>query len=136
VSSFARARAGLLVAAAAGTLLMALLTACGGGGNAAAACPSPSSGAGTLTVTEKDFSIELASTELSAGRYEITVCNAGGSTHDLAVEKDSETVETSDQINPGESTTLTVDLEAGDYVFYCSIANHRQMGMEIDVTVS
>jgi plastocyanin len=115
-------------------IAVALLTACGGGSSAS--CPSPSAGSGTLGATEKDYSIELASTDLSAGTYEITVCNEGGSTHDLAVEKDGDTLQTSDRIGPGESTTLTIDLEPGDYVFYCSIANHRAMGMEVDVTVT
>jgi plastocyanin len=29
-----------------------------------------------------------------------------------------------------------VTLESGDYVFYCSIGNHRSMGMETTVSVS
>ena len=60
----------------------------------------------------------------------------GPSDATLAVEKDGETVETSDSVNPGDTTTLSVDLEPGDYVFYCSIANHRALGMEVDVRVS
>jgi uncharacterized cupredoxin-like copper-binding protein len=43
---------------------------------------------------------------------------------------------TSDKIGPGESTTLMVDLDAGEYVFYCSIDGHRAMGMEKTVTVT
>ena len=39
-------------------------------------------------------------------------------------------------IGPGDSTTLTVDLEPGQYVFYCSVGNHRGMGMEVTVTVT
>jgi plastocyanin len=133
VSPLARARAAVSGAA----LALALLTGCGGGDDGSTvACPSLSSESGSITATEKDFSIELASTDLTAGTYEITVCNEGDATHDLAVERDGETLETSDQIGPGESTTLTIDLEAGDYVFYCSIADHREMGMEIDVTVT
>jgi plastocyanin len=133
VSPFPRARAGVFVA----TVALALLTGCGGGGDGSAeGCPAPGSESGALLATEKDFSIELDRTDLTAGTYEITVCNEGEATHDLAVERDGETLETSDQIGPGESTTLTIDLEAGDYVFYCSIADHREMGMEIDVTVT
>lgn len=51
------------------------------------------------------------------------------------VERDGEDVAASDTIGPGESTTLTVTLDEGEYVFYCSIGNHRSMGMEVTVQV-
>jgi uncharacterized cupredoxin-like copper-binding protein len=41
-----------------------------------------------------------------------------------------------DGIDPGGSTTLAVTLETGEYVIYCSIANHRAMGMEITIEVT
>ena len=131
------------------------LTACGGGsddGDAAAtttssaaetttgATESSSSGSAAqpmaLTATEENFSLSLDKDTLTAGTYEITVVNNGSATHDLAVEEDGTTEEKSDSIAPGESTTLTVDLDAGEYVFYCSIGNHRAMGMEITVQVT
>jgi len=89
-----------------------------------------------LTATEENFSISLDKDTLTAGTYEITVVNNGSATHDLAVEEDGTTEATSDSIAPGESTTMTVDLDAGEYVFYCSIGNHRAMGMEITVQVT
>jgi uncharacterized cupredoxin-like copper-binding protein len=52
------------------------------------------------------------------------------------VERDGEGVAASDAIGPGESTTLAVTLDPGQYVFYCSIGNHRTMGMEITVEVT
>ena len=73
---------------------------------------------------------------LKAGSYTITVMNTGSATHDLAVEEDGTTKAKSDKIGPGQSTTLTVDLDAGEYVFFCSIGNHRAMGMELKVQVS
>jgi plastocyanin len=148
---------------ATGAALLALglggLTACSGsnsGSNSAAsstsasavtsssadstASPSSDSGGssepGSLTATETNFKISLGEDHLKAGTYAIKVVNNGQATHNLAVEEDGTTKATSDSIGPGESTTLTVDLDAGTYVFYCSIGNHRAMGMEIDVTVS
>jgi plastocyanin len=131
------------------------LTACGGdsGDGDAAATTTTSSAAETttgatessaagegqamaLTATEENFSISLDQENLTAGTYEITVVNNGSATHDLAVEKDGTTGATSDSIAPGGSTTLTVDLDAGEYVFYCTIGNHRAMGMEITVQVT
>jgi plastocyanin len=89
-----------------------------------------------ITATEADFSISLDEDTLKAGTYAITVVNKGNATHDLAVEEDGTTKAASDKIGPGESTTLTVDLDAGEYVFFCSIGNHRAMGMELTVQVT
>jgi plastocyanin len=93
-------------------------------------------GGGALTVTGVDFGYELDSTELAAGDYEVTFANEGGATHNVIVEQDGEDVGGSDTIGPGESTTFTITLEPGEYVFYCSVGNHRAMGMEMTVTVT
>ena len=135
---------------------LAGLTACGGGDSgsssaATSAGDSPSSSSSSaasasssggsaeaeaITATEQDFSISLDEDTLKAGSYTITVVNNGSSTHDLAVAEDGTTKATSDKVGPGEKTTFTVDLDAGKYVFYCSVGNHRAMGMEITVSVS
>jgi uncharacterized cupredoxin-like copper-binding protein len=86
-------------------------------------------------VTEVGFDIRLESADLPAGNYTITVKNEGDATHDLVVERDGEDVARSDTIGPGDSASFTVALEAGKYVFFCSVGNHRAMGMETDVTV-
>lgn len=39
-------------------------------------------------------------------------------------------------VAPGQSRTLTVNLKPGHYEFYCPIANHKQMGMEGEITVN
>jgi plastocyanin len=109
------------------------------GGQSAASGSSASGGsaeAQALTATEQDFSISLNEDHLTAGSYTITVVNKGSSTHDLAIEEDGTTKAKSDTIGPGASTTLTVDLDAGKYVFYCSVGNHRAMGMAKTVSVS
>ena len=135
MSAFPRTRSApvaLVVAA-----VLALLSGCGGGNDGSAQGTTSGSAEGRpLTATEADFTIELDKSDLAAGTYTITVNNEGDATHDLVVEKDGNDVAKSDTVGPGDSTTLTVDLEPGDYVFYCSIGDHRQMGMETPVTVS
>ena len=144
-----RRSAGLVFAAA-----LATLTACGGSGDDTAAAGSSSrAGSSTaddsgssssapagetqqITATEADFSIALDSTDLAAGDYEIQVVNDGGATHDLVVEKDGADVAKSDTIAPGDTGSVSVSLEPGEYVFYCSIGTHRAMGMEVTVTVT
>ena len=138
---------------------LAALTACGGdddGGDAAAptsaaatsssaepsetesAAPSSADAADaqTVTATEGEMFIELSEDSLSAGSHTFEVVNDGTATHDFVVERDGADVAATESISPGSSTTLTVDLEPGEYVFYCSVANHRAMGMEVTVTVT
>jgi plastocyanin len=150
-------RASRLTVAVSGTaLVLAVLTACGedsDGGNAAPATtseapatPSAATSSSTrasesgetesITATEADFSISLDEDSLSAGTYEIEVVNDGSATHDFVVEQDGDDVAGTDTIAPGNSATLTVTLEPGEYVFYCSIGNHRAMGMELTVQVT
>ena len=90
----------------------------------------------TLTATEGEMFIDVSEDALSAGSYTIEVVNEGSATHDFVVERDGNEVTSTDTIAPGSSTTLTVALEPGEYVFYCSVANHRAMGMEVTVTVT
>ena len=148
------------VAAALLALALGLLTACGddepdadaassstsesSASSTSSSSPSESSASSsapagqtqTLAVDSVDFSFEVPEDTLSAGTYEITLTNKGNATHDLVVERDGEDVGKTEQIGPGETATLEVTLEEGDYVFYCSVGNHRQMGMEVPVTVT
>lgn len=142
-----RAAIGLAVA-------LAALTACGGGSSSSAGGASPATAAqssaaagassaastvgqdGTLTATEADFSIDLGTKTLKAGPYLVKVNNTGSATHDLVVEQNGAKIAGTSSISPGESASLSVTLKPGTYVFYCSIGNHRAMGMEVTVTVT
>ena len=136
---------------------LAALTACGGdddGGEAAATTAAETSSAEssapasseatspapaeaqTVTATEGEMFIELSQEEFTAGSVTIEVTNDGSASHDLVVERDGSDVGGTEMIGPGESATLTVELEPGEYVFYCSVGNHRAMGMEVAVTVT
>jgi plastocyanin len=139
---------------------VAALTACGNSGSGDTSAPATSSAgsssasasAGTssssssggsqsqaqaLTATEADFSISLDKDTLPAGDYAITVVNNGRASHDLVVEENGNDVAGTDgNIAPGGSATFTVTLDAGEYVFYCSVGNHRAMGMELTVQVT
>ena len=153
LSGAAARRSGALALA----LALGLLTACsdgedttGSGSTASAEAPSAEASptdsvatssadapaSQTLTATEGEMYIEVSEDALSAGSYTIEVVNEGSGTHDLVVERDGSDVASTDNITPGSSATLTVDLEPGEYVFYCSVGNHRAMGMEVTVTVT
>jgi plastocyanin len=111
-----------------------------GGTSSSAAAGAPSAAStvgqdGTLTATEADFSIDLGTKTLKAGPYLVKVDNTGNATHDLVVEQNGAKIAGTSSIAPGQSASLSVTLKPGSYVFYCSIGNHRSMGMETTVTV-
>jgi uncharacterized cupredoxin-like copper-binding protein len=149
--------AGRRVAHGVAGLCLALLslTACGGTSGTSAVAASTSSPAatstsagagassaastvgqdGTLTATEGDFTIDLGTKTLKAGPYVVTVDNKGNATHDLVVEQNGTKLAGTSKIAPGSSASLSVTLKPGSYVFYCSVGNHRDMGMTTTVTV-
>jgi nitrite reductase (NO-forming) len=63
---------------------------------------------------------------------EIKVTNKGNLQHDFVVE---DTDYKTKLLNAGESETITVNLKAGDYVYYCNVPGHREAGMEGKLTV-
>jgi plastocyanin len=101
----------------------------------ATSAPTGGATAGTvIDVDERDFTIELSTTEYAPGTYTFVATNNGQTTHALKIEGQGLEEETED-IAPADSTSLTVTLEAGEYELYCPVGNHKDMGMELDITV-
>lgn len=88
-----------------------------------------------VTASATEFAYALSQTEFTAGTYTFELVNDGSMEHDLVIEGPNVQA-ASDVVSSGESTTLTVELEPGTYVLYCSIGDHRAMGMEVTITVS
>jgi uncharacterized cupredoxin-like copper-binding protein len=107
------------------------------GAEAVAGEQGSSASSHTITVQEKEFSIDLPALEtLSGGKYTFVVTNAGKVPHDLAIEggKIAGPAKTP-TIAPGKSAKLTVSLEVGNYTLYCSIPGHRAAGMVAKISV-
>jgi plastocyanin len=98
--------------------------------------PAPEPESEAVTVTATDFELQVDEDSFAAGEFEFTFVNDGGSTHDLVVERDGSEIAAATAVDPGQSSTVTVALEPGEYVLYCSIATHRAMGMETTIRVS
>jgi plastocyanin len=126
-------------------LAVPALTGCGGEEPSASppssSAPATGSSApaepGPVGVTAVDYSLELEHLTFRAGSYEIEFSNDGSSLHNLVVARDGQPVaQTDGEVSPGGSDTFTVQLDPGQYVFFCAVANHRSMGMEVTVEVS
>ena len=158
-----RRRAAISVAAAAVLCLVA--AACGDDdGGTTAATGAATGGATTVEVTVQEFAVIPAASSAPAGDVTFNVTNEGpDDTHefvvfktDLApdalptaedgsVDETGEGVELIDEIEDiavGDTPTLTVSLDAGNYVFICNIVEkeggetiaHYQQGMRVSFT--
>lgn len=99
---------------------------------------SSSSGGGSAVaisaVPDGSFAYEQDSAEAEAGTVTIEFDNPATLGHDVQIEGESGDLGGTDVISE-DSTTADVELEPGDYTFYCSVAGHREGGMEGDLTV-
>jgi uncharacterized cupredoxin-like copper-binding protein len=100
---------------------------------AATTTTTPKPQATTVNVSESEFKIVLASTDLKAGKITFDVKNAGTIDHDLAIKGMSAKTKL---IPKGGSATLTATLKPGSYDLYCTVAGHEAAGMKLKITVS
>ena len=113
----------------------------------------------TVSVTLNQWYVQPSSTTILAGTVTFAVTNQGTREHEFVVfktdtlaaeipivsfegEKDRINEDTSGtnvgetgDLDPGSFQTLTVDLAAGHYVFFCNLPGHFRKGMRVDVTV-
>lgn len=80
------------------------------------------------------LSYDKKSAAVFSGRVEIDFDNPAPIEHNVTIAKGSEELGATDTVTHTRTRT-TVQLEPGDYVFYCSVTGHRQGGMEGTLTV-
>jgi plastocyanin len=111
-------------------------SAAGGGGNEA---EGGTAGSGGGLAFEADPGGGLAYTAKSAtaeaGKVTVDFTNPQPISHDVAIEDSSgKEVGATEVIGEGSDSTV-VDLEPGEYTFFCSVPGHREAGMEGELTV-
>jgi uncharacterized cupredoxin-like copper-binding protein len=89
----------------------------------------------TVVATETDFHIALSKKTFSPGRYTFVAKNKGQTTHGIMVTGPGLSNAMSKLIQPGQSTKLTVTLKKGRYDLYCQVPGHKQLGMNVGLTV-
>lgn len=97
-------------------------TAAGGGGE-------------TVDLSEVEYKIDPADATVKAGSVTFNVSNDGQTVHNLEIEGKG-VEEGSEDLQPGSTGQLTVDLEPGTYEMYCSIDGHEDLGMKGEITVN
>ena len=97
----------------------------GGGGGATVAFTADPGGS---------LAFEEDSAEATAGSVTLELTNDSSVPHDVQIEGPDGDLGGTEEVTGG-TTSATVDLEAGDYTFYCSVPGHREAGMEGTLTV-
>jgi plastocyanin len=95
--------------------------------------------AGALTLeANREGQLSFSKTTLSAkaGKVSILYTNNSPLAHNLTIEAAGGKIVGATPTFQGGSKTLTVQLKAGTYKYFCSVPGHRQAGMEGTLTVS
>jgi FtsP/CotA-like multicopper oxidase with cupredoxin domain len=99
---------------------------------AAGANAGESTAASTLSYELTEFAI-LGPQDVKPGPVTLQVHNGGSATHNLVIDGGVRTAD----LSADESVTLDAGaLSEGTYMIFCSIAGHREAGMEMSLTVS
>lgn len=119
--------------------------ACGGGneaattgGGATTAGGGGGGGGETLQLAADPsgaLKFDKTSLEATAGNLTIDFTNDSSLPHDVKLEGPGVNGEGTDTIT-GSSTSVTLDLQPGEYTFYCSVDGHRAAGMEGTLVVN
>jgi plastocyanin len=112
-------------------------TTTGGDGGSSGTSGPP----GRLLATEKEVSatelqLQLSRPSLAAGSAIVEQYNAGSDPHNLILEKDSQVAFAYSTLDPGGDQKQTIVLQPGTYTLYCSLLDHRSLGMQATLTVN
>ena len=108
--------------------------------------------AGAVEVGLREWAVQPATAQVDAGSVEFNAVNDGDVPHELVVlktdtaaadlpqegaeaEEDGEVAGEVEDIAPGESKPLAVDLKPGHYVLLCNLPGHYADGMHADIAV-
>jgi plastocyanin len=94
-------------------------------------------GGRTLTLSADpggELSFDTGTLEAGAGQLTIEMENPSSVPHNVSIEGRG-VDEEGKTVGQGGTSTVTAELRPGEYDFYCSVAGHRQGGMEGTLTV-
>jgi uncharacterized cupredoxin-like copper-binding protein len=113
--------------------LAALALAAGAG--AVAGPAGASSRPSKVIAKETDFHIALSKNSFSAGKYTFVAVNKGQVTHSLEITGPGLSSPKTKNIEPGQTTDLTVSLKKGRYDVFCPVPGHKALGMNVNISV-
>lgn len=102
---------------------------------------APSGPPGRLLATERELSLtqlqlQLSRASLPAGTTIVEQYNAGSDPHNLILERKGAVAFSFPNLDPGLNQRGTVNLSRGTWTLYCSILDHRDLGMQATLSVN
>jgi plastocyanin len=108
-------------------LLVALVAALGVGGSSPA----------RVQVVAKEYSLSLSRLHVKAGSATIELANFGQDVHDLRLQRvGARHIAGIGVVPAGGRRDLSLKLAPGRYSLWCSVANHRALGMHATLVVT
>lgn len=91
-----------------------------------------------VQVVADEFSFQLSRRTIKSGPAIIELVNYGEDDHDLRMRRSARGAKTLQlrTVLPGQDARLRPTLAPGKFVLWCSIADHRKLGMQAFLTVS
>jgi plastocyanin len=109
---------------------LAALSLTAGAGSASTPAPA------RVQVSAKEFYYVLSRHSVKAGPAIVELANFGEDPHDLRIQRvGARHVGGTPEVQPGDYYDLSVKLLPGRYRLWCSIGNHRRLGMQAVLTV-
>ena len=83
------------------------------------------------------FQVHPSDPTVKSGEVTFNMKNDGQVTHSLEIEDvtPGHDQELEGDVSPGQSGTFKANLAPGKYEYYCPVDNHKEMGMEGEITV-
>jgi plastocyanin len=102
---------------------------------------APSGPPGRLLATEREVSstqlqLQLSRASVAAGATIVEQYNAGADPHNLILERQGAVAFSFPTLEPGGNQRQTVNLAKGTWTLYCSLLNHKDLGMQATLTVN
>ena len=90
-----------------------------------------------VQVVAREYSFALSRTQVRAGRSVIELANFGQDPHDLRLQRvGARHIAGLGAVAPGIRADLSLKLAPGRYLLWCSVANHRALGMRAALVVT
>jgi plastocyanin len=102
---------------------------------------APTGPPGRLLATEREVSatelqLQLSRPSLAAGSAIVEQYNAGSDPHNLILERNGVFTFSFETLDPGGDARQTLNLTHGTWTLYCSLLDHRDLGMQATLTVN
>lgn len=126
-----------------GVVFTAAFVACGdngdddnvGAGDRDTTTQASGDGGDVVSAVAQDIKWKEEELAAEAGSVDIEFVNEGQIAHTFVIEGREKDLKL--KVNrKGDTDSGTIDLESGEYVFYCDVPGHRAAGMEGTLTVS